>query len=263
MILLSKTISKIALVALVLLTVICTVSASNAGPSSIDFTDETFERAKKRASSEGRLFFVDFYADWCTPCKWMENTTFQDKEVANMLNNNYVSIKVDIDTKDGFDVKQKYQIRVLPTLLIFNTEGELVERVEETLSRSKLMNLLNFHVHKDAKVITNHYFNQSPNDTAPVTNPAPAMDSQYDNYRNKTVKSSYRVQLGDYDNYEAALRKVNELRDQFLEEIIVLNDYRDGKVWYRVLMGRFGSENEATSFKNILMKNHNLPAIVY
>lgn len=236
------------------------LQANNAGPASIDFTSEAFEQAKKRASEEGKLFFVDFYADWCTPCKWMESTTFKDKEVIKTLNNNYVSIKVDIDTKDGFSVKEKYQISVLPTLLIFNSDGELVERVQETLSRTKMMNLLTFHVHKDAKVVQNHYFNQSPNKETTIQAP---VEDKYNEYRTKSNKSTYRIQVGDYNNYEAALIKVNEIREEFLEEIIVLNDYKDGAVWYRVLMGNFSSESEATSFQTILKRDFQIDSIVY
>ncbi len=246
---------------MVLMVMFCNgIQASNGSLASIDFTNEAFEQAKNRASKEGKLFFVDFYANWCTPCKWMENTTFKDKEVIKTLNNNYVSIKVDIDTKEGFQVKEKYQISVLPTLLIFNSDGELVERVQETLSRSKMMNLLTFHVHKDAKVVQNHYFNQSPNKETNIQSPE---SNKYQEYRNKSSKSNYRIQVGDFNNYEAALRKVNEIREEFLEEIIVLNDYRDGAVWYRVLMGNFSSESEATSFQTILKRDFQIDSIVY
>lgn len=237
------------------------LQASNVSPASIDFTSEAFEHAKQRASKEGKLFFVDFYANWCTPCKWMDSTTFKDKEVIKTLNNNYVAIKIDIDTKEGFSVKEKYQISVLPTLLIFNSDGELVERVQETLSRSKMMNLLTFHVHKDAKVVQNHYFNQSPNKESTIQAP---VEDKYNEYRSSNnAKSNYRIQVGDYNNYEAALRKVNEIREEFLEDIIVLNDYRDGEVWYRVLMGNFGSESEASSFQKILKRDFQIDSVVY
>jgi len=238
------------------------IQATNSGTaSSIDFTSEAFELAKQRATEEGKLFFVDFYANWCTPCKWMESTTFKDKEVVSTLNKNYVSIKVDIDTKEGFSIKEKYQISVLPTLLIFNSDGELVERVQETLSRSKLMNVLTFHIQKDAKVVQNHYFNQSPNKSTNIQAPK---EDKYNEYRSSVnKKSTYRIQVGDYNNYEAALKKVTEIREEFLEEIIVLNDYRDGAVWYRVLMGNFGSESEATSFQKILKRDFQIDSVVY
>ena len=138
----------------------------------------------------------------------------------------------------------------------------MVERVQETLSRSKMMNLLTFHVHKDAKVVQNHYFNQSPNKDTAIQAPS---ENKYNEYRSSgtSKKSSYRIQVGDYNNYEAALRKVNEIREEFLEEIIVLNDYRDGAVWYRVLMGNFSSESEAVSFQVILKRDFQIDSIVY
>ncbi len=250
------------------LALVCLLSsnllAKEGTKTSIDFTSESFEVAKDRALTEGKLLFVDFHASWCTPCKWMDATTFADQEVGNVLNENYVSIKVDIDTPAGFALKEKFAIKILPTMLIFNEEGELVERVQETLSRSKMLNLVNFHVHSSNSVVKHQPFNKSPNDTdAPtnIENPDTDLYAAYKKYHTK--KSTYRVQIGLYKSYEQALTKVNDTRQQFFEEIIVLNGVEDGQVTYKVLMGKFGSFEEADSFKNILRDNYKINAIVY
>ena len=240
------------------------ISAERGGPaSSIEFTSESFEVAKDRATKEGKLLFVDFYASWCTPCKWMESTTFADPEVGSVLNENYVSLKVDIDTQTGFALKEKFEISVLPTILIFNSQGELVERVQETLSRSKMLNLINFHLHSDNSVVKQHYFNKSPNQaTGSIKKSDSELLATYKDY-NRVKKSNYRVELGYFNSYADALTKVNDTREQFFEEIIVLNDYEDGKVMYRVLMGKFGSYEEAEGFKTILKESYNINSLVY
>jgi len=238
------------------------IQAENGNPGSIEFTSESFDLAKDRAVEEGKLFFVDFYANWCAPCKWMETTTFRDRNIVKMLNQNYVSIKVDIDSREGFNLKQKYSVRRLPTLLIFNSSGNLVERVEETPTNDKLMNILNFHYHSNNKVIKNHYFNQSPNVSEPYT-----IENNYDRFEDyhqgRAKKNFYRVEVGYFDEYEGALNKVNDMRDQFLEEIIVLNDFKEGRTTYRVLMGRFSSFYEADSFSQILNDQHLMLTKVY
>lgn len=239
--------------------------AADGTPSSIAFTSESFEIAKQRAVNEGKLLFVDFYANWCTPCKWMDKTTFTHGEIIDVLNTNYVSIKVDIDTKAGFALKEKFAIGVLPTMLIFNSDGSMVERMQETLSKDRLLNLLSFHVHSDNKMDKSHFFNQSPNGYEPSNyQENQEMIDLYSEYRaTLEQKDTYRLLVGDYNNYETALNKVNEIRDQFLEEIVVLNEYKEGKVWYKVLMGRFGTIGEADDFQKILQNQFDINTIVY
>ncbi len=61
---------------------------------------------------------VDFYADWCEPCKQMAPVL---KEVKSDLKENVRIIKVNVD-KNPF-IATKYQIRSIPTLIIFK-KGE-------------------------------------------------------------------------------------------------------------------------------------------
>jgi len=65
---------------------------------------------------------VDFYADWCGPCKVMSPIIEQTK---SDLGDEATVLKVNID--NNIDVAREYQIRSIPTLLIFK-EGEVVWR---------------------------------------------------------------------------------------------------------------------------------------
>ena len=65
---------------------------------------------------------VDFYADWCGPCKVMSPIIEQTK---NSLGDEATVLKINID--NNVEVARKYQIRSIPTLLIFK-EGEVVWR---------------------------------------------------------------------------------------------------------------------------------------
>ena len=57
---------------------------------------------------------VDFYADWCGPCKQMPPIL---KDVKTTLKENVRIIKVNVD-KNPF-IATKYQIRNIPTIIIF------------------------------------------------------------------------------------------------------------------------------------------------
>lgn len=57
---------------------------------------------------------VDFYAEWCGPCKLMPNIL---KEVKSELKENVRIIKVDVDRNPI--IATKYQIRSVPTVIVF------------------------------------------------------------------------------------------------------------------------------------------------
>jgi len=61
---------------------------------------------------------VDFFADWCSPCKQMPAIL---KEVKNELKESVRIIKVNVDQNPL--IATKYQIRSLPTLMVFK-KGE-------------------------------------------------------------------------------------------------------------------------------------------
>ena len=118
------------------------MSAKNPPAEGIEFFQGSFTSAKLKASQEGRLFFLDFTASWCTPCRWMEETTFTDPTLAAYVKENYVALQVDIDDFDGFALKQEYNIQILPSLLVFNSRGELLGQYEESLSPSRMIEIL-------------------------------------------------------------------------------------------------------------------------
>ena len=65
---------------------------------------------------------VDFYADWCAPCKYV--APLMD-ELAQTHEGKLLVVKVDTDLAP--DLSQKFAIRSIPTLILFK-EGEEVAR---------------------------------------------------------------------------------------------------------------------------------------
>jgi thioredoxin 1 len=64
---------------------------------------------------------MDFYADWCGPCKT------QDPILEEVLDDHADIDFVKVDVDEQQDVANQYQVRSLPTLIIENDDG-VVER---------------------------------------------------------------------------------------------------------------------------------------
>ena len=143
-------------------------SATKSLAEEVVFLDD-LKLAKDQAAREGKLILVDFMASWCTPCKMMEEYTFNNAEVADCLRKNYVAVKVNIDDFDGFDLKQQYNVRLLPTLLFMDSKGRLLERREESMTPTKMMERLEANNRPKNKIAFAGASNgQKP---APVVNP--------------------------------------------------------------------------------------------
>lgn len=98
---------------------------------------------KAKAKASDKPIFVDTYAAWCEPCKWMNENVFSKEDVGLFFNENYLSYKIDVDGEDGEKFAKEYRITSYPTLLYFNSEGELVHRLvgafkaEDLVQKSK------------------------------------------------------------------------------------------------------------------------------
>ena len=127
--------------ALLLLLLFPLLSFADTDPENTTFFHKgDLEKIKTQASEEGKLFFVDFYADYCYACKLMDETTFVDPNLAKYVKDTYIPYKVDVMMDfDGISMKDEYKITVLPTILVFNSKGDLVGRYESMLGPTRMI----------------------------------------------------------------------------------------------------------------------------
>ena len=98
-------------------------------------THKTFERITSieeldaiLAENKGKRVMVDFYADWCTACKELEEKTFSDETVKTAMDE-YVLVQVDVTANDdaATAITKKYGIFGPPAILFFDEKGQKIE----------------------------------------------------------------------------------------------------------------------------------------
>ena len=92
----------------------------------IQFFDGTWEEAVELAAKENKYIMVDAYTDWCGWCKVQDKETFTLDAVGEVVNPNFIPIKVDFEKGVGIDLGMKFRVSSYPTILFFNPAGQLV-----------------------------------------------------------------------------------------------------------------------------------------
>ncbi|GHA23894.1 thioredoxin [Salinimicrobium marinum] len=82
---------------------------------------------------------VDFFADWCGPCKTLAPIL---KDAKSELGDNVKIVKIDVDKNQP--LANKYQVRGVPTLILFKN-GKQLWRQSGVLQKSELVQLVRSH----------------------------------------------------------------------------------------------------------------------
>ena len=99
------------------------------------FTDSNFDTETKQG-----MVLVDFWAEWCGPCRRMEPTV---DALANQYDGRVTIAKLNVD--ENPNVPGRFMIRGIPTLLLFK-DGQLAETVVGLAAKEDLTRIIDKHL---------------------------------------------------------------------------------------------------------------------
>ncbi|MBL7108517.1 MAG: DUF255 domain-containing protein [Candidatus Cloacimonetes bacterium] len=102
--------------------------------SEILFSDEiewliSFPEAIEQADKSSKIIMIDFTAEWCSWCKKMDETTFQDSNVIQLLNEKFIPTKLDVDLPQNKEIPKLFNVKGYPTTLFINADSSEVNRI--------------------------------------------------------------------------------------------------------------------------------------
>jgi len=96
----------------------------------IEFFHGTWDEALEKSKAEERPIFVDCYTTWCGPCKRMAKQVFTQPAVGEFYNDNYINVKIDMESKMGRKFGSKYPVQAYPTLYYIDAAGEVLHKIK-------------------------------------------------------------------------------------------------------------------------------------
>ncbi len=64
----------------------------------------TIDEALKAQQTTPKKIIIDFYADWCAPCKTMEKNTYNHPIISEILNRDYYPVKFNAEQKEDVEI---------------------------------------------------------------------------------------------------------------------------------------------------------------
>ena len=95
----------------------------------------TMDNFKKEVLEESKTVLVDFYADWCGPCKMLSPVI----EAVAKENNSAKFVKINVD--EAQELAMEYNIMSIPTVVVIK-EGKEVKRTVGLVDKTELTEMI-------------------------------------------------------------------------------------------------------------------------
>ncbi len=93
--------------------------------------DGSFSEFREESKKEDKPYVVEIMASWCGYCRKFEKLTMKDPAVLDYMEEQGIRIlSIDGEKGEGLQLAQKNKVKGFPTILFFNSSGDLIKRVD-------------------------------------------------------------------------------------------------------------------------------------
>ncbi|MDL2319697.1 thioredoxin family protein [Alistipes sp. OttesenSCG-928-B03] len=204
---------------IILLSVCTTFFCAGAKGQGIEFFQGTFEEGLAAAREGNKMLFIDFYADWCGPCKKMVADVFPDESLGEYFRERIVAMQLNTEAPENQDLVKRFKITSIPTLVFLSPDNKVLSQTSGAMSVDGLM--------RQAQVASGE---------------APGFTKLYDQYRSSKNDPAIARQLlqtapdfmqtlssnMEHDKWRVRIEKVYKdyIKDRMGPDIINPDDYR-------------------------------------
>lgn len=96
----------------------------------LTFLSLIFALSSLLSFAQDKIIILDFYTDWCIPCKQMEKHIFSQQRVKDAINANFELRRINAEEGEGVAIASKYTISGYPTLLFINADDSEINRLQ-------------------------------------------------------------------------------------------------------------------------------------
>ncbi len=97
----------------------------------------SYFRGLELAAAREKPVFLYFHAHWCTYCKKLQQTTLADAGVIQALNENFVSVSVDVDKERN--LARDWNVRGLPMMVFLRPDGSTIAGIPGFVDSRRFM----------------------------------------------------------------------------------------------------------------------------
>ena len=129
-------------ISIAILIVCACLSASVAADAQVSGLNSTsdFSSAVDLAKTQNKTIVLIFDQDSCVYCDILKENTLTDSNLQNELNNNYITVFVDIN--EDYDLADKYQIYGTPSMVFIDYNGNELGRIDGYVGAVEFLNEL-------------------------------------------------------------------------------------------------------------------------
>jgi thiol:disulfide interchange protein len=117
------------------------IPAKNPAKELVFIESETLSPVLEAAQTAKKPVFISFYADWCAPCKVIEQEVYTARPTFTYLNKNFINFEVDFASETGKRIASIYEVTTLPTILFVDPQGVLLERKTGGITHTSITSL--------------------------------------------------------------------------------------------------------------------------